>query len=526
MGGNHAGVIVTLSIVSAMFYPLLGGFVLGVDRRSAGNRVFALLCIVLCAWSTGQAMCQNAEVYEDAWLWWRISSVGWNMAGPVVFHMFDVLTGKHGRPGRWAIHALLYATGAVLFVASMTSRLFETGLVMTPFGWNSTVPSGWVPYTFDAFVALCLLPSIVGHHVYGRRSEHRAVRAQARIVVGTGIATLVLIYAIDRVPQWIGQLQMPSIAHVVMLVWIGGIGFAMARYSLFTITTEMAAQNIIDTMSDALIICARDQTVLAVNPQAERLLGLPEAELRALRVPDLFRSSSVWSSDALRTLRRGGLIQDSEVVFSRKGRSIVLSVSASLVQDRFDEPAGFVIVMRDITQRKKNEDELRFLATHDQLTGIPNRSMLLDRMAQALARARRYGHVVGVMVLDLDRFKEINDTMGHAAGDGLLRAVAERLSGLVRESDTIARLGGDEFVVLATDLPAREMAAVVARRIVKGVGQPVIIEGRKVAVTTSIGVSVFPGDGETIEDLLAHADEALYRTKEECRNDFRFYSVS
>jgi diguanylate cyclase (GGDEF)-like protein len=166
--------------------------------------------------------------------------------------------------------------------------------------------------------------------------------------------------------------------------------------------------------------------------------------------------------------------------------------------------------------------QLSHLVRHDRLTGLPNRLMLEDRMHQALALARRSGNKVSVMVLDIDKFKSINDTMGHQAGDHLLQQFAQRLSGVLRETDTMARIGGDEFVIVLPELTAKEAAAVVARKLIDSLAQPFAYGDRCIRATTSIGIALFPNDGDDAVTIQKRADEALYRVKEQGRNGFSF----
>ncbi len=175
--------------------------------------------------------------------------------------------------------------------------------------------------------------------------------------------------------------------------------------------------------------------------------------------------------------------------------------------------------------RKEAELNLTFFANHDALTGLPNRAMFGERLAQALARAQRNGRKVAVMFLDLDRFKIINDTLGHDAGDRLLQEVATRLRNCLRESDTIARQGGDEFVVLVEDMNGTAQAAGVAQKILDAVAEPYELSGQDYHVTASIGVSVYPEDGSDMQALLKNADIAMYRAKETGKNNFQFYSA-
>lgn len=175
-------------------------------------------------------------------------------------------------------------------------------------------------------------------------------------------------------------------------------------------------------------------------------------------------------------------------------------------------------------ERKRAEERLAYLAYYDPVTDLPNRSLLLDRMSQALAYGHRHDSPVAVMFLDLDRFKAINDTFGHAAGDQLLKVVAQRLTHYVRESDTVARLGGDEFVVVITEMGHLSDAIRIAQGILQVMADPVVIEGQELYISASIGIAVYPNDGNDIPTLLKKADAALYRAKELGRNNYQAYT--
>ncbi|MBR8256349.1 EAL domain-containing protein [Burkholderia ambifaria] len=181
-------------------------------------------------------------------------------------------------------------------------------------------------------------------------------------------------------------------------------------------------------------------------------------------------------------------------------------------------------IVQDITERKMQQGRIEYLANHDALTGLPNRNLLSDRMEQAMSQARRTGQLVAVMVLDLDRFKHINDSFGHSVGDGLLRVVAARLKRSVRDGDTVARLGGDEFVVMLVNLATQADADVIARKILDTFIEPFTLDEHDLHVTTSVGVSLCPTDGANAETLLKTADAALYAAKEHGRNCYRFYT--
>jgi diguanylate cyclase (GGDEF)-like protein len=178
----------------------------------------------------------------------------------------------------------------------------------------------------------------------------------------------------------------------------------------------------------------------------------------------------------------------------------------------------------DITARKVTEQRVHHVAQHDVLTGLPNRSLLQDRLSQAVAYAGRSGHQVWVMLIDLDRFKFVNDSMGHKAGDVLLMTVAARLRSALRDTDTVARLSGDEFVVILTEHEDQKLSVDVVQRLMDSVAQPVMLGSKEFFVTCSIGVAVFPTDGAPADSLIEHADIAMYRAKKLGRNNFQFYT--
>lgn len=208
----------------------------------------------------------------------------------------------------------------------------------------------------------------------------------------------------------------------------------------------------------------------------------------------------------------------------KDGSHVWVNLTVSLVCDSSSESKYFIAVVEDITERKQAEETIRYMAYYDPLTDLPNRTLLNDRLTLALANARRSGDTVAMLFLDLDNFKTINDTLGHIVGDQLLQAVAERLRGCLREGDTIARLGGDEFTLLLPRISHVEDAAKTAQKVIDALKEPFDFNGRELHVTTSIGIALYPNDGEDVLTLLKNADTALYRAKEQGRNNYQLYA--
>ena len=185
---------------------------------------------------------------------------------------------------------------------------------------------------------------------------------------------------------------------------------------------------------------------------------------------------------------------------------------------------GIAITSRDVTERKRLDDRVQHLAHHDQLTGLPNRTLLQDRLRQALLQAQRHGDKVAVFMLDLDHFKQINDSLGHADGDVMLYMVGQRLLSLVRETDTIGRIGGDEFVIVMPDFKSLEDVKRCGALIVERMAQPIRIGEREIEITVSVGLCIYPDSGLGIDDILKNADTAMYVTKDRGRNGFHMFA--
>ena len=210
-----------------------------------------------------------------------------------------------------------------------------------------------------------------------------------------------------------------------------------------------------------------------------------------------------------------------EVFWRKDGTGFPVEYASTPIYEQ-GRPTGVVVTFADITERKKTEKQIQHLATHDLLTNLPSMRLARDRLSVALNMARRYKKAGALMFVDLDGFKAVNDTLGHDAGDYVLKQVAQRLLSCVRETDTVARFGGDEFLIIATEINFPENAAQIAEKVVQLVSQPVIFNGQQVFVGTSIGIALFPDHGEDMDQLIKQADKAMYSVKNAGKNGFSF----
>jgi diguanylate cyclase (GGDEF)-like protein/PAS domain S-box-containing protein len=265
-----------------------------------------------------------------------------------------------------------------------------------------------------------------------------------------------------------------------------------------------------------------------VNDAMCRTLGYSKEELIGMNY-QAFASKEdveVVYRDFNRVFRTGETMKGLSYKFIQKNGTIGFGeLSVSPIKDETGKVIAFRGVARDVTERKRLERELNDIATHDFLTGLPNRMLLQDRLNVALAAARRNKSKLAVMMLDLDRFKVVNDTYGHSLGDKVLRAAGERLVALVRKSDTVARVGGDEFLVLLPKIADIEDTIKVSHKILGAFRKPFALNDHKIRITTSVGIAVYPQDGDDSETLMRNADIAMYWVKEQGRDNYASYST-
>jgi len=330
---------------------------------------------------------------------------------------------------------------------------------------------------------------------------------------------------------------------------------------------SITAQELVEAAPDALIVSNEAGDIVLLNQPAERLFGYPRGELLGQKIevlmPARFRAVRLdHQADSLHHTRRRPMGMGQELYGIRKD-STEFPIEINLSPLKTARGTFVVSAIRDITERKRAEaaraeairaraqtaeselirerarlvetsraaraaralsQRMSHLAQHDALTALPNRLLLRDRLGRAITLARRYRRRVALLFVDLDHFKQVNDSMGHAMGDQLLRSVAERLQACVRQSDTVSRYGGDEFLILLPELDDPVSAGVSARKIIAAATMPHHIAQHNLRITVSVGISVYPDDCDDVESLIDHADAAMYLAKEHGRNAYRFFA--
>ena len=284
--------------------------------------------------------------------------------------------------------------------------------------------------------------------------------------------------------------------------------------------------SILRTILDGIVIIDEGGLIQSVNPSAERVFGYAADEMAGKNVstliPDPYRQQhDEFILHYLQTGERKVLGTGFREVEGLRRDGTVFPLELSLNEVRFGKRRHFMALVRDITQRKEVETRLVHLAYYDVLTGLPSRPLFRDRATQALLHAARVGRPLAVLYLDLDHFKPVNDRLGHEAGDQMLKTAAERITDCLRAADTASRLGGDEFAVIVDDLLNPDDAFGVTKKILAALAEPFYLSGKEIRISVSIGVAIYPADGEDLDSLLKEADAAMYRAKERGRNNFQ-----
>lgn len=285
--------------------------------------------------------------------------------------------------------------------------------------------------------------------------------------------------------------------------------------------------DLFEAAPDAMMIVDEAGLITEANQEACNLFGSSSRQLTEMSVeslmPQRFRKDHVKTREASFNVTENRMLDNDLKLYVLGKDNQEIPVEISLSYTMRDTKKNAIVTLRDITEKKRIEENIRHLAQYDQLTNLPNRALFNDRLKHAIDRAQRNKNKIGLMFIDLDGFKDINDSLGHQAGDELLQIVAERLSNIVRSEDTVARFGGDEFIIILEDLKHSDYAAIVAKKVLKVVADAVYVSGNEVTVGASIGISIFPDNGNDATILINNADISMYQAKKQGKNCYKFF---
>ncbi|EMJ96036.1 diguanylate cyclase domain-containing protein [Leptospira alstonii] len=315
------------------------------------------------------------------------------------------------------------------------------------------------------------------------------------------------------------------------------IEIALQRYSLqnqlneanrrLSTTLASIGDGVIATDTFGIVKVADRVATSMLGKKKGMLIGEKIEEIFTLRSRDALNTYEILKDPATELLatKKERLSYSDVLLMRAKGPATPIDVTATMIVDDRNEPDGVVLVFRDITKRQVAEEYLRYLAYHDYLTGLPNRTLFYNRLNAAIAQSTRHSRNLALLFLDLDDFKTVNDSLGHDAGDMLLKQLAERLKVSVRDDDTVARLAGDEFIIILNDIASVSDVKDVAEKILKGLDENFRLGDTEIKVTASIGIALFPLHGTEAEKLVRYADTAMYLAKPKGKNAYAIYTA-
>ncbi|MFC0236599.1 EAL domain-containing protein [Fictibacillus phosphorivorans] len=403
-------------------------------------------------------------------------------------------------PVLWTLSAVIAFVASVvaLYLLSFVSQNYKTSKI-----WIVKLGS-----------AVLMGIAISGMHYTGMSAASYKAHQHHTDLASTPFNSTLLAYAIG----------------IVILILLGMVfisTFIDRRFEYQSILSERKFRSVIESANDSIILSDRTGTIISWNKGAELIFGFTEKEVLGknlqIIIPYKFRKAHKEGMERYLLSGEPKVIGNTvELEGVRKDQS-EFPIELSLAAWQEDNQVYFSSIIRDITERKRNEKKINQMVYRDPLTGLPNRLLLNDRLSQALELADENKQTIGIMFIDLDRFKYINDTLGHAVGDQLLIEIAKRIQACVGKNDTVCRQGGDEFIVLIPNTTADEVSKI-AQQIVDLFSSSVMVNEQELFVTPSIGIAMYPGDGRDIETLIKNADTAMYRVKEQGKNNFQFYT--
>lgn len=350
--------------------------------------------------------------------------------------------------------------------------------------------------------------------------------------------SIVLLSSVDDEPKAIQAMQEGAQDHLMTdriepNTFMQALDNAVVRTTNeeIRVAEKDRAQATLDCIADAVICTDISGNITFLNPVAGSLMGWPTKDAVGRRLTDVLRIvDATTRQPVLDPMKKAatenltGKLPLNCVLIRRDGQEVFIEDSVAPIHDRTAAVTGAVIVFRDVSAARAQSEQLAHMAEHDSLTSLPSRLLFCDRVSQAISLAGRHRRQAALLFLDLDGFKKVNDSLGHALGDKLLQSVAKRLLACIRDPDTVCRFEGDEFAVLLQDVYIHQDAAATARRVLAAIGEVHSVDGHQVHVTASMGMSIYPGDGFDAETLIRNANSAMHRAKKHGCQDCQFYS--
>lgn len=544
--------MVIVYLLTGIFYILIGSFSLMYDTKNKLNRIFFAFCLDLSLWSSMLMLMNAVTDAETATSFRRTATIFWSLLYCLMLHFLLVLAEKGGFLDKPWYLVLFYLPAIIsIYMYYVYHPVSADAIVRLQYGWAYSNNFG------NGLLFDCYLPLYVGSYAlasiflilaWGRQSPLKREKKQAKIIAGSIFAVFILGSLTDIVLPVLDRPVVPALTVSLIVIPVYGVWYSIKRYRLMNLSPQNVAVDVLKAMKEGLIITDRSNRIRDINDGAWMMLGYSREDLIGKPMDCILKSNPRTLDDV------------QEMMLRRKdGMMLDVAISSSTLLDEWKEPYGTVLIFQDVSDKKRiqkelqashdeleqkvqertrelnaanqelkteiesrifMENEIRKLAYYDHLTGLSNKKMFVDHVNGIIAEKRRKDLSMAVLYLDLDSFKMINDTMGHAHGDELIKLVSERLVSIIRRNDSIARIGGDEFLILVQNRADENSVATIASRLNEAFRRHFVLDGNEVHITASIGIALYPADGADAETLIKNADIAMYAAKEKGKNKY------
>ncbi|WP_291635175.1 EAL domain-containing protein [Clostridium sp.] len=525
------------------------------DSKNKLNRIFFVLSMYLAFWAFMFTLKNSAFDAETASFFHIYSTFLWATVHCVLLHYIIVLTGNDDFFKRKFVYLIFYSPALISIYLYFFQPPREHDFVKTNLGWVHIIATDrgfvWTNF-FNIYYLSYMIAVVFLLFKWWKNSKIVRERRQAKLILITIFITIIAGGVTDIVLPTLGVPLIPPIAVIIVGIPTIAIRYSIKKYKLMDLNPENFALEVLKIMNEGLIIANHEGIIKDINNGALKLTGYERNQLKDKSISTLFPETTKLSE-----LTNCSSFEI-EMVKSNNNKLSVL-LSSAILKDKWGDSLGSVGIFHDISEIKlaqnqliKSYDELEIkvqdrtselskankeleheiniriemeekvkkLAYYDYLTGLPNKRLFVDRLNQCILDSVQNEKALGLLFLDLDSFKRVNDTMGHDKGDELLKMVSKRLTNAISKSDTVCRVGGDEFLILIQNLENEHSIIEVSEKILSIFKGPFTIDSNDLFITTSIGGSIYPIDGCDVDTLIKNADIAMYRAKEKGRNKF------
>ena len=548
-------ILTILYLLCGITFVTLGIITLVNDSKNKSNKLFFVICMNLAFWAFMTFLMNRSVNAVDASNFYLYSTFSWATFYCLFFHFIIILTGKEGFLKKRFAYFIIYFPSLISIYLYVFNPETAQNFVKRNLGWIyiASTDKGFVWSNFyNVYYLVYMMLVIFFLFKWWKNSKIIREQKQAKLIMITIFITIVSSGATDIVlPMFITPF-IPSLGIILIGIPIIGIWYSIKKYNLMDLNPENFALEVLKIMSEGLIIANHEGIIKDINAGALKLIGYDKNQLKDKLISSLFSKSIELSKLA------NCSSFEIEIIQSNNNKLPVL-LSSSILKDEWGDSLGIVCIFQDISEirlvqqkliksydeleikvvertselsksnkelereinvRIEMEEKIKKLAYYDYLTGLPNKRLFIDRLNQCILDAASKGKALGILFLDLDSFKRVNDTMGHAKGDELLKMVSKRLLNTIRETDTVCRVGGDEFLILIRNLENDNYIREISEEILNIFNESFIIDNNELHVTTSIGGAIYPIDGQDVEMLVKNADIAMYKAKEKGKNKF------